>query len=95
MDSIDRDFEKKALELFEVEKERDAAIEAKQPEDTINQLTEKVNHLDEELEEIANVADDFGIVLPVSEIASINIFSEYIHSIYFQPKNPARLLLPE
>ena len=70
-------------------------VEAKESEATIQELTEKAGILDEELEEIANVADDFGIVLPVSEIVSINIFSEYIHSIYFQPKVPARLLLPE
>jgi len=34
---------------------------------------------------LATVADDFGIVLPVSEIQSINIFSEQIHTAYFAP----------
>lgn len=92
LDSLDRDFEKKALELFEVEKARDAAVEAKQSDETIHQLEEKVGQLNQELDEIGNVADDFGIVLPVSEIVSINIFSEYIHSIYFQPKAPSAIL---
>lgn len=54
-----------------------------------------MERLDQELEEIAAVADDFGIVLPVSEIVSINIFSEYIHSKYFAPKaTPSVLILP-
>ena len=35
LDSIDKDFEKKALELFEVEKARDDAVEAKQSEENI------------------------------------------------------------
>ena len=94
LDNLDIDFEGKAFELFETEKLRDAAKEANEPEDRIRTLEAKAKQLDKELEEIANVADDFGIVLPVSEIVSINIFSEYIHSKYFAPKSPSHVILP-
>ncbi len=93
LDSIDNDFEQKARQLFEVEQERDEAKKTNQPEERIKTLEATAEHLDQELEEIAAVADDFGIVLPVSEIVSINIFSEYIHSKYFAPSSPKSVTL--
>lgn len=93
LDSIDKDFEEKARQLFAKETERDAAEDASTPnKERIKAMEEEIEKLDAELEEIAAVADDFGIVLPVSEIVSINIFSEYIHSKYFAPKPPESLV---
>jgi hypothetical protein len=95
LDKIDRDFEQKAQQYAAKESELDEAKGADNPDkQRIAQIEEELQRLDEELEEIAAVADDFGIVLPVSEIVSINIFSEYIHAIYFAPKPPASVIAP-
>ena len=82
LDRIDKDFEEKANQLFQVE-ERYEAEQSNASADRVGALQTEIDRLNQELEEIAAVADDFGIVLPVSEIVSINIFSEYIHSKYF------------
>jgi len=47
--------------------------------------------LDQELENLGLAADDFGIVLPVSEILSVNIFSEYVYQKYFARPRSALL----
>jgi len=91
LDSLDRDFEAKAQKLIEVEQELERSTEAKESETKIKALEVRIEGLDQELEEIAAVADDFGIVLPVSEIVSINIFSEYIHSKYFTHKSDSTI----
>jgi hypothetical protein len=86
LDSIDKDFDEKAVELYSKETERDDLKNDEPDEIRLRVIEAEIKKLDAELEEIAAVADDFGIVLPVSEIVSINIFSEYIHSKYFAPK---------
>ncbi|MDQ2921061.1 MAG: hypothetical protein M3R52_05555, partial [Acidobacteriota bacterium] len=54
-------------------------------ETRITDLTKDIEQLEAEIEELETTADDFDIVLPVSEVMSINIFSEYVHSKYFAP----------
>jgi hypothetical protein len=91
LDKIDRDFDSKfiqfqhvtnKIELIEEEqKDKPQKELAKELED----LTARSDLLEKELDEIALEADAFGIVLPVAEIVSINIFSEYIYSKYFAP----------
>lgn len=93
LDSLDKDFEAKAEKLVEAEHELERSKESKQSEAKIKALEAMIEQLDLELEEIAAVADDFGIVLPVSEIVSINIFSEYIHSKYFAHKSDSTIKL--
>ena len=88
LDNIDRDFDQKASRLFDVETMLNDAKEHNASDERVKALEAEIEKLDRELEEIAVVADDFGIVLPVSEIVSINIFSEYIHAKYFAPKTP-------
>ena len=50
-----------------------------------DELQARADTLEKELDEIALEADAFGIVLPVTEILSLNIFSEYIYLKYFAP----------
>ena len=46
-----------------------------------------MNTHEAELDELSLEAEDFGIVLPVSEVHSLNVFSEYIYEKYFaRPK---------
>lgn len=91
LDQIEKDFDAKASRLFDVEIElRNLRAQAETEGGTkydsrIDQLEGERLSLDGELELLATVADDFGIVLPVSEIHSINIFSERIHTAYFAP----------
>lgn len=49
----------------------------------IHELNKRIDQLEAEIEELETTADDFDIVVPVSEIMSINVFSEYVHSQYF------------
>lgn len=62
------------------ENEKTAEIEQQ-----INDLRKHLEHLELEYFEMEETADDFDIVLPCSEIMSINIFSEYVHSEHFAP----------
>lgn len=66
----------------EFEKEKSPEIKRK-----IKHLTDAViPALDKELKQLSSVVDDLNIVLAVSEIISINIYSEYIHAQYFPPE---------
>ncbi len=91
LDQIDKDFESKYLEFEEVSNKIDALSERqekkpkKEAAKKLKTLRAKSDELEEELNEIALEADAFGIVLPVAEIMSINIFSEYIYDKYFAP----------
>lgn len=86
LDGLDRDFEEKANKLQAAEAQYEEAKQAKAAAEKLRVLEAEMQRLDRELEEIAAVADDFGIVLPVSDIVSLNIFSEYIHAKYFAHK---------
>lgn len=81
LDQIEKDFDEKYREHMAVEKR----LETASTEQEKKALEAEHERLEGELGEIAWVADDFGIVLPVAEIMSINIFSEYVHSRYFAP----------
>lgn len=91
LDQIDRDFEARLKEYERIEAEMDAINEEfgdklddtnkRRYEELEGQLAAKAAVL----EEIALEADAFGIVLPVSQIMSLNIFSEYIYQKYFAP----------
>ena len=91
LDQIDRDFEARLEEYEKIE----AGMLAINEEfgdrlDDINkrrymELEAQLKAKADVLEEIALEADAFGIVLPVSEIMSLNIFSEYIYQKYFAP----------
>ncbi|MDQ2919992.1 MAG: hypothetical protein M3R52_00030 [Acidobacteriota bacterium] len=54
-------------------------------ENKIRKTKDYIEQLELDYYEMETTADDFDIVLPVSEIMSINIFSEYVHSEHFAP----------
>lgn len=104
LDQLEKDFERKAVEYFEaeeelkdltdqLEKQKTSALESQ-----ISELAKRIEELNTQLDELATTADDFDIVLPVSEIMSINIFSEYVHGLYFapnpRPTSEANILIP-
>jgi hypothetical protein len=91
LDQIDRDFESQLQDYLNVKGEIDdmvtefgEKIEGAN-KDKYDSLHVQVERLENELDEIALEADAFGIVLPVAEIMSVNIFSEYIYQKYFAP----------
>lgn len=90
LDQIDQDFEAKFSQQQNVKKRLEAlqSDKDKQIEEEAKELQAEIDRLEAELYELAIEADDFGIVLPVSEIMSINIFSEYVHNQYFGPTPP-------
>lgn len=86
LDDIDKDFEKKYAEWRVA---YDQLEEAKKIQGQDNKALELyVANLDDQLEDLSLVAEDFGIVLPVGEIQSVNIFSEYVYQSYFAPPKP-------
>jgi hypothetical protein len=91
LDQLDRDFESELKEYLAVKGEMDdmvAQLGEKLEGSNKNKyeaLKAKAKELETELDETALEADAFGIVLPVSEIMSVNIFSEYIYQKYFAP----------
>jgi hypothetical protein len=91
LDKVDRDYDEKAAQLDEATEKLDIAeaeYELKKNKETqklIDHLKKVINELYAELDRLTDVADDFGIVLPVSEIVSINIYSAFIHAQYFPP----------
>lgn len=91
LDQIDRDFESKYIQFQDVRnkieliKEEQGDKPQKELAKELEGFAARSDILKEELDEIALEADAFGIVLPVAEIMSINIFSEYIYSKYFAP----------
>lgn len=92
---VDRDYEEKLEQLNDAGEKLAAAKEEhehkkqERTEGQIHHLEKVISVINAELEELGTVADDFGIVLPVSEIISINIYSAYIHSQYFPPSSTA------
>jgi hypothetical protein len=90
LDKVGKDYDSKWEQLEDLyaqlhsEREKDREKQSKQ---LVGHLNELIKVLGEELSMLEAVADDFGIVLPVPEIVSINIYSEYIHSEYFPPKS--------
>jgi hypothetical protein len=91
LDKIDKDYEMKLGQLEDAAKQLEAAQgvagknKKKQAVQTIPHLQNVISELNKELDELSEIADDFGIVLPVAEIVSINIYSEYVHANYFPP----------
>jgi len=93
LDQIERDFESQ-LQQYEKTTEEMKQIVAEfgeklEGENKIryDALQARTDELDAELDEIALEADAFGIVLPVAEIMSLNIFSEFIYLKYFAPRD--------
>jgi hypothetical protein len=91
LDQIDRDFESQLQDYLDVKgKMEDIVAEFGEKleganKDKYEELQAEADTLEMQLDEIALEADAFGIVLPVAEIMSVNIFSEYIYLKYFAP----------
>jgi hypothetical protein len=91
LDSLKRDVDAKydeyGLALEEQEKLMSQTEKQKAPDTRarLHQLAERIEELEREIEALEITAEDFNIVLPVSEIRSINVFSETVHSKYFAP----------
>ncbi|MEA2204398.1 MAG: hypothetical protein QOE77_1174 [Blastocatellia bacterium] len=88
LDQIDLDFEQNYNDFLDVEHQLKDFTDkkgdkTKAEKKKIDKLEAERQKLEDILDQIALEADAFGIVLPVSEIRSLNIFSEYIHSKYF------------
>lgn len=92
LDNLKRDVDAKYDEYESVLTEQEtltSRTEKQQDPNTrarLEQLAKRVEKLEAEIEELEITADDFNIVLPVSEIMSINVFSETVHSKYFAPQ---------
>src|ERR1043166_5967936 len=91
LDQIERDFDaqleewkKVNLEMEQIVREFNENLEGVN-KSKYEQLEEQAAMLEAKQDEIALEADAFGIVLPVAEIMSLNIFSEYIYRKYFAP----------
>ena len=82
---VDRDFEAKLDRWAETQVQIEELTESGKKTDLTKteKLAAEAEALDGELDELAVEAEDFGIVLPVSEIHSANVFSEYIYDKYF------------
>jgi hypothetical protein len=72
----------KELEELTAKNEKEKTTDIKQQ---IEHLKDHLEHLELEYYEMEETAEDFDIVLPCSEIMSLNIFSEYVHSEHFAP----------
>jgi hypothetical protein len=70
------------LERLTAENEKKKSVEIEQQ---IKSLKDHIEDLELQYYEMEETAEDFDIVLPCSEIMSINIFSEHVHSEYFEP----------
>jgi len=85
LDKIERDFGDAFDELAQAQEELDVIMNADPKPKPIETeaLEASIAVLEAELNEVSVEAEEFGIVLPVSEIHSVNIFSEYVYSKYF------------
>lgn len=84
--SIDAKFQEYETAIKEYESERAKNREPSREWDDFSKiLRDDLATLENELYAMEDTADDFDIVLPVSEIMSINIFSEFVHSEHFAP----------
>jgi hypothetical protein len=102
LDQIEKDYDEKAIKQAQTERELRTVKAAREQkgdkklDEQIERLQDSIDKLETELNLTATIADDFGIVLPVREIQSINIFSEYIHAAYFAPTSRGILkILPK
>jgi hypothetical protein len=93
LDKVGRDYDSKLEQLDEMTAKLEKA-RLEQVRNKTQSTSEKIGHLagviiaiHEELDLLGAVADDLSIVLPVSEIVSINIYSAYIHAEYFPPRS--------
>lgn len=103
LDQLSRSYETNASKLSDAEARRDGLVEP--PPDTLTkkQLADRskqletvhadILKLDAELELSVDIANDFGVVLPVSEIHSISIFREEVQTEQFAPSGQSTLTL--
>jgi len=94
---IDHDFDQKFEQWNVTQEQALSALKRSDPDGSKTKALEAaVDALEEELNELSLEAEDFGIVLPVSEIHSANVFSEYIYEKYFaRPAGPPKPSLLE
>lgn len=88
LDDIDTDFDRKFAEWDAAQSQLAASTTEPKENDALQVY---IQTLQDELDDLSLAAEDFGIVLPVSEIQSLNIFSEYIYQKYFARPDPGLL----
>lgn len=103
LDELGKSEEMKADKYFEAEAKRDELAErpldtltAKQLADhnrKLDALNVEIQRLGMELDLSVDIANDFGVVLPVSEIHSISIFREEVQTELFAPSGQSTLTL--
>lgn len=85
LDDMERDFDRRFREWESLTEQLEAnrrATPKPGPEETSG-LETRIASMENELDELSLEVDDFGVVLPVDQIDSINIFSEYVYQKYF------------
>jgi hypothetical protein len=103
LDQLSRSYETNASKLSDAEARRDELAELPPDNLTKKQLADRskqvetlhaeILKLDAELALSADIANDFGVVLPVCEIHSISIYREEVQTELFAPSGQSTLTL--